>query len=73
VLKIDMKTYLIASFLGNYVRNMLYLYLGYSGIEQAQQVLNGIDSLGSVVKIGIVAIMVGVLGWVYYQRNKQKL
>lgn len=73
VLKIDMKTYLVASFLGNYVRNMLYLYLGYSGIEQAQQVLSGIDSLGSIVKIVIVAIMVGVLGWVYYQRNKQKL
>lgn len=69
-IRINLKTYLIMSFLGNYVRNMIYIYLGYSGLEQTQQILNGIDSAGSVIKILILAGVVAFIGWIYYRRTK---
>jgi membrane protein DedA with SNARE-associated domain len=70
-IRINLKTYLIASFLGNYVRNMIYIYLGYSGLEQTEQILSGIDGVGSVVKVLILLLLVGFIGWIYYRRTKE--
>lgn len=69
-IRINIKTYLLMSFLGNYVRNMIYIYLGYSGLEQTQQILNGIDNIGSIVKVTILGLVVAFIGWIYYQRTK---
>jgi membrane protein DedA with SNARE-associated domain len=69
-IRVELKTYLIMSFLGNYVRNMIYIYLGYSGLEQAENILSGIDDIGSIVKSMILVGVVAFIGWIYYRRMK---
>lgn len=71
IIKVKMRTYLISTFLGNVVRNLVYIYLGYAGISAYHSVLSGLDSVESIVQIVIFLSLVGFVGWIYYQRHKR--
>ncbi|MDQ3008871.1 MAG: VTT domain-containing protein [bacterium] len=69
-LKIKLKTYLLATFLGNIVRSFFYLYLGYSGIAAIETINEGLDGVES---IGYVILFVGILAlafFIYRQREE---
>lgn len=72
LIKLNLKTYLVATFLGNIVRNVIYLYLGYTSVGALESLAEGLDSLE---KIGyfILAVVggVGVL-WMYRKRQQGK-
>ncbi len=70
LIKIDLKTYLLSTFLGLIVRNTIYLYLGYTSLGALESLSEGFDSLE---KIGyfILAIFAGMaLLWMYRQRRQ---
>lgn len=71
IIKINMRTYLVSTFLGNAIRNLVYIYLGYAGIAAYQSVLSGMDNLESVIQIVIFVSLAGLVGWIYYQRHKR--
>jgi uncharacterized membrane protein YdjX (TVP38/TMEM64 family) len=69
LLKINMRTYLVSTFFGTIVRNLLYLYFGYVSVG-ALESLN--DNLGSLENIGYLILffmMFGMLVWVYRKRQ----
>ena len=71
ILKIDLKTYLIATFLGTVVRNLIYLYLGFTSIN-ALESLN--SSIGSFEKLGyaiVILITISIFIYIYKQKNKE--
>jgi len=71
ILKIDLKTYLIATFLGTVVRNLIYLYLGFTSIN-ALESLN--SSIGSFEKLGyaiVILITISIFIYIYNQKNKE--
>jgi membrane protein DedA with SNARE-associated domain len=72
ILKINLKTYTLNTFLGSLLRNVFYLYIGYTGIESYKSVIAGLDGAEAVVKLAIILIIVGLLGWAYIKRGKQK-
>jgi membrane protein DedA with SNARE-associated domain len=49
---------------------MIYIYLGYSGLEQTENILSGIDDIGSIVKVLILVGLVAFIGWIYYKKMK---
>lgn len=70
VIKIDLKQYLFGTFTGLIVRNLIYLYLGFTSIGALESLSEGFDSLE---KIGyfILAIFAGlVLLWMYRKRQQ---
>lgn len=71
-IRIDVRTYLTMSLLGNFIRDMLYLYLGYTGIQQASKIVNSINSSGIVILVCMLMGVIGVIGWGFYHRNKLK-
>lgn len=71
IIKLNIKSYLIGTVIGTFVRNLLYLYLGYFGASSAENVLNGLDSLESIVQLGLVIIGGTVLAVLFYRRQKQ--
>ncbi|MCG3176494.1 MAG: hypothetical protein MOGMAGMI_01449 [Candidatus Omnitrophica bacterium] len=70
IIKLELRTYLLATLAGNFFRNLVYIYLGYSGLSAYRSVLHHLDSTESVVQVGIFLCLVAVVGWVYWQRRK---
>lgn len=73
LIKINLKPYLFYTFLGLMVRNLIYLYLGYTSAEAIHSLSEGFDSLE---KIGyfILSVLGGLtLLWMYRKRQKGSL
>ena len=70
VLKIRLSTFLIATYVGFYVRNLCFLLLGYTGLSAVGSLMEGIDTLETVAKILVVGGAAGVIGWLYWKRVK---
>lgn len=72
LLKIHVRTVLVSSLIGNFIRNMIFLYIGYAGKTSFENLLRGMDSLESVMKIVLLLLLAGIIGWVYWNRGKEK-
>lgn len=73
IIKINLRTYLVSTLAGNFFRNLVYIWFGYSGVSAYRSVLTGLDSIESFVQIGIFASLAGFFGWIYYKRRKVKI
>jgi membrane protein DedA with SNARE-associated domain len=70
ILKISQKTFLIGTYVGFYVRNLTFIFLGYTGLTAIDSLMTGIDSVETILKLVIVIGGCGVLGWLYWRRSK---
>jgi membrane protein DedA with SNARE-associated domain len=69
-IKMNLRTFLIGTALGTFVRNLFYLYLGYAGLSQSKQLLDGVSSIENIIQI-LMVLAVGVLIiWAYWKRRK---
>lgn len=71
IIKLNMRSYIIGTAIGTFFRNIMYLYLGYYGTSSAENILNGLDSIESVVQLLLVVIGGTVLAVMFYRREKQ--
>jgi membrane protein DedA with SNARE-associated domain len=71
LIKLNMRTYLSATLAGTYVRDLLYLYLGYVGLSNYHNLLNGFESAESIVQLVIFGIIATLIGWAYVHRHHQ--
>lgn len=70
LIKIDLKTYLVCTFFGLMVRNMIYLYFGYTSLGAVKSAAEGFDSLEKIGYL-ILASLVGlILVWMYRKRRQ---
>lgn len=72
LVKLNLRTYLVSTFLGNIVRNLFYLYVGFTSIGALESVNEGLDSIENIGYVLIFALMAGVVGYFYLQRKKGK-
>jgi len=71
LIKTNLKTYLYTTFLGTLIRNIFYLYLGFTSLNAVESINSDIDTFE---KFGyaIVLIIVGVIFfYIYKLKNKQ--
>lgn len=66
-IKLNMRTFVVSSFIGNFIRSLTFLYIGYEGLTALTQ---GIDSLESLVKIGLLLVLGVAVLIIYYKRGK---
>lgn len=69
LLKFNLKTYLIASFLGLIVRNFFYLYLGYVGIGALESINTNLQSIETVGYVVLFGFLVCLAIWFYKKRR----
>lgn len=69
LLKFNLKTYLVASFLGLIVRNLFYLYLGYVGIDALESLNENLKSLETIGYVILFLFLVGLTFWFYKKRR----
>lgn len=70
VIKLDIKVYLLGTFLGNIPRNLIFMYFGYSGVQVFRDVIDHFDSTESFIQIGLFVVVAGIIAWSYWKRNK---
>ncbi len=71
IIKTDFKVYILATFLGNIPRNMIYIYLGFAGVSAYESVLRGMSSAESIMQVVIFGAVAAFVGWIYYKRHKR--
>ncbi len=70
LIKINLKNYLLSTFLGLIVRNLIYLYLGYTSLGALESLSEGFDSLEKIGYL-ILSVFGGVvLLWMYRKRRQ---
>lgn len=70
ILKINVRHFMIATFLGTIIRDSIFLYFGYRGVEAFSHILGGFDTLESILQVlGFLALAL-FLGLIYYKKGK---
>jgi membrane protein DedA with SNARE-associated domain len=72
-IKIKMRTYVIATFFGTIIRDFFYLYVGFTGIDVLHHLVEGFDSIESIIEALIVALIVACIGWIWWKRKRGSL
>lgn len=67
--KVDLKIYALATFLGNIIRNLFFLGVGYYGLETAGGLMAGMSSVESILKFAVVIGI--VLVFLYFKFRKK--
>jgi len=71
-LSLPKKMFIITTFSGTIVRDFVYLYIGFSGIEAAKTFMSGAEGISSIVTIimAVVAVAIGV--WIIVRKYRMK-
>ena len=72
IIKIKARTFLLSTFFGTIVRDGLFLYFGYVGVNSFNSVIGGLDTVESAVQIGLFFGLGLLIGWAYWKRHKRK-
>lgn len=70
LIKIHLRTYLIYTFFGTLVRNILYLYFGYTSLQAAASLSAGFESLETIGYVIIAVMMAAGIAYFYYLRKR---
>jgi len=70
LIKVKIRTYITSTFLGTLVRNIFYLYLGFTSIGALESLNEGIDSLEKIGYLILLILVVAALGYIYIHRKK---
>lgn len=69
VIKIRMRIYLAATFVGTIIRDFFYLYVGFTGVETLHRLVEGFDSIESIIQALIALAIVIFIAWIYWKRR----
>jgi membrane protein DedA with SNARE-associated domain len=67
-LKIKWKSFLLATFCGFYLRDLFFLMIGFTGFAAYKDLMSGIDTAETVMKIVVVGGALLILAYLYYRR-----
>lgn len=62
------KLFIISTFFGTVVRDFIYLYIGYTGMSAAEEIIDGIEGASSIITIVLGLIGVGIFGFILYRK-----
>lgn len=71
LLKINFRLFIISTLIGSFVRDIVYIYVGYTGAKVAISYFKGsINNLESIIEVAIVVL--GLVGLVYLYLKRRK-
>lgn len=71
ILKVPLRVFVVATFIGSILRDALFLYAGYVGLAAAESLLARFSALESAVLALIVVSVLGGLAYLYWRRRKK--
>jgi uncharacterized membrane protein YdjX (TVP38/TMEM64 family) len=70
LLKVPFRLFVISTLIGSFIRDFIYIYLGYLGTTVALSFVAKTASVESLVQIIILILAFLFLGWLYFSRRK---
>lgn len=70
IIKLNKKTFITSTIAGTFLRNLMYLYLGYAGVGNYKEISQGLEGFESFGQLFLLIIIAGVVVWAYYKRRK---
>lgn len=71
VIKLDLKIYLVGTFIGNIPRNVIFIYLGYGGMQVFRNLYRELHDFSHWFEVSIGVVAVSMLAvFLYWQRKK---
>ncbi|MCX7928708.1 MAG: VTT domain-containing protein [Patescibacteria group bacterium] len=71
IIKLNQKTYITSTFAGTYVKDLMYLYLGFAGVGNYKQLTQGFESYEDIGKILLFVAVLAVIVWSYVKRYRK--
>lgn len=62
------KLFVISTFFGTIVRDFIYLYIGYTGLGAAEEIIEGIEGASSIITIILGLIGIGIFAYIVYRK-----
>lgn len=73
LIKLPLKGFLLTTFLGLLIRNLIFLYIGYVGLASYQNILHRLESVESILTAtAAVVVMLAIAGY-WYTKNKERI
>lgn len=69
VLEIEIKTFLVSTFIGNVIRGGFFFWIGFAGKAAYDSALQGLDSLEKAGKLLLVVTVAAVFAWFKFRRK----
>ena len=69
---IPKKLFLISTFFGTIARDFIYLYIGFTGLGAAEQIIEGIEGTSSIITIILGVIGLAAFGYIIYRKYSKK-
>jgi membrane protein DedA with SNARE-associated domain len=70
VLKINLRTYLMSTFIGYTFRNLFFLTVGYLGVDAYKAIADEVDASEAILTIVLTLAVLGALAWLYYDQRQ---
>ncbi len=71
LIKINMRTFIMSTFLGSIIRNLFFLYIGYTSLEAVESLGSGYEAAETLTKYIVVLGGLGfMLIWLYKKRQE---
>lgn len=71
-LALPKKMFIICTYFGTIVRDFFYLYIGFTGIEAAETIVEGIEGTSSIVTLLMAVVAVAIAVWILVKKYRQK-
>lgn len=73
MIKLNVRTYITSTFIGTFIRNVFYLAVSYTGVNAMEAIITKLDNLEMIGYVIVLLIVVGIIGYLYYQRYKDTI
>ena len=70
LLGIRKKLFIISTYFGTIVRDFVYLYIGYTGVEAATAFIDGVEGVSSIVTYIMLAVAIGLVVWIIVRKHR---
>jgi len=70
IIKMDLRVFLIATYAGNFFKDLLYLYAGYAGLAKLHTLWRKIEAVKFGVDILVAFLIIAFLLFLYFHRGR---
>lgn len=73
LLKIPFKIFVISMYIGSFIQDTIYIYIGYTGIEVFKHYIKGMHNLRSITMTVVIIGIISLLVYLYLRQRSNKI
>lgn len=71
LIKLPLRVFIVGTFVGTVVRDSIFMYFGFVGLDTFGAIVHGLDSAESALQIGIGVILGILIAGIYWKRRRK--